>query len=108
MAFLMSPSDVEDYQDEGTTRQTVLGDKILTEQYTPPWKGIRVRAVPCMPDGTHLLTIKDNLVCGIRREFSLETERVPRSRNVEITVTGRQDAEIEIVDAIVVGYDTNP
>lgn len=105
LAFLMSPTDVETYEDEGISRQTGLGDRVLTTQYTPPWKGIAVRPVPTMPDGTHILTLNQNLVRGIRREFSLELVRQPRSRNVEITVTGRQDAEIEIIDALVIGSD---
>lgn len=108
LAILMSPSNAEDYENEGTPRQTVLGDKILTTQYTPPYKGIAVKKVPTMPDGTHILTLKENLARGVRREFQLELERKPRTRTVEITVTGRQDAEIEIVDAVVIAYDTVP
>jgi len=108
LIFLMSPSNADDFEDEGSPRPTILGDKLLTTQYTQPYKGIQVKRVPTMPDGTHILVLKQNLACGIRREFSVETERKPRARRLEITVTGRQDAEIEIVDAIVVAYDTVP
>jgi hypothetical protein len=108
LAILLSPSDCEDYTNEGTPRQTVLGDKVLTENFIPPYKGIKVKPVPSMPDGTHLLTMRENLARGIRRDIQIEQERKPRSRRLEITVTGRQDAEIEIVDAIVIAYDTVP
>jgi hypothetical protein len=108
LALLLSPSDAEDYEDEGSPRQTVLGDKVLTTQYTPPYKGIVVKRAPTMPDGTHILTIGGNLVRGVRREFQVERERKPRARNVEITITGRQDAEIEVVDAVVIAYDSVP
>ncbi|OPL13704.1 MAG: hypothetical protein AVO39_10220 [delta proteobacterium MLS_D] len=104
MAFLLSSSDYEAYEEEIATRNTGLGDMAITTGKRIPYKGVEMITPPAWPSGTYMLTLKKNLARGIHREILTETERVPRKRLIEVTVSGRQDAEIKVVDAVVVGY----
>lgn len=99
-----SSSDYEAYEEEIATRNTALGDMAITTGKKIPYKGIELVTPPSWPSGTYVLTLKKNLARGIHREIMTETQRAPRKRAIEVTISGRQDAEIKLVDAAVIAY----
>jgi hypothetical protein len=104
LRLLMSSSDYEDYEDEIADRNTALGDMAITTGKKIPFKGVEIVTPPAWPTGEYMMTPVNNLRMGIHREILFEKERQPRARTVEITISGRCDFEIAIVDAVVIGY----
>jgi len=104
MYIALSSSDYEAYEAEIAERNTALGDMAITTGKRIPFKGIELVSPPAWPSGTYMMSLKKNLCRGIHRDILTETERAPRKRAVEITISGRQDAEIKVVDAVVIGY----
>jgi hypothetical protein len=107
LAFLCSQDDYEEYEDEIATRNTALGDMIVTTGKRVPYKGIEIKSPPSWPAGTYMLTRRKNLSRGVYRDMLLEKQRAPRKRVLELTYSGRQDAEIRVVDAVVIGYQAS-
>lgn len=107
MFIAISSSDYEAYENEIATRNTGLGDMAITTGKRIPFKGIKLVSPPAWPSDTYMMTFKQNLTRGIHREILTETERAPRKRAMEITISGRQDAEIAVVDAVVIGYQAS-
>ena len=104
MFIALSSSDYEAYEDEIGVRNTGLGDQAIISGKRFPYKGIELVTPPAWPSGTYMMTLNKNLTRGVHREIMTESERKPRKRAIEITISGRQDAEIAVVDAVVTGY----
>ena len=56
-------------------------------------------------DGKIMLSPKENLAVGFCQEMTQESERKPRARKVEVTITAEMDAKYAVGDAIVLGDD---
>ena len=83
MRFLTSVDAELDYRDTTNTRETVLGDRYLTEDVPVAYSGIPLMDVPVFPEnlgvGTNetnvLLTDPKNINVGIWRRVTLETDK---------------------------------
>lgn len=88
-------------------RATALGDWAITrgskDARRLTFHGIEIIPVFGMATGRVLLTPKENLAVGFGHDMMAESERKPRSRKVEVTITAEFDAGYAIGDAIVLG-----
>lgn len=82
----------------------------LVGQKEPSYSGVPVRKVGGIltealagpfPGSKALLINPKNIVVGVHRDIMFETERKPRKRVVEVTMTMRLDAKLEREDAAV-------
>ena len=98
-------------------RGTPLGDLMLTERRSVKYQGIEIRGVPNMtiaagtPDtGYVLLTNRNNLYAGFRRNITIEKFRDPREGATSFIITARVDAKIGLVNAtaIATNVDVEP
>jgi len=94
-------------------RSTGAGDRFLLDDAPVLLRGVPVMPVPVMKittaagSGTNaiskaLLAHPKNLVMGIQRAISIETDRKPRARVVDYVVSVRSDFTFEEEDAIAV------
>lgn len=105
LRFYVSPTVAEMYVDQLDLRGTVLGDSSLVSGNIQPFHGVRVFPVEFMPDDVFILTPAQNLAVGIQRLVRVESQRQPRRRVMEYTITMRLDpAKIVYDPALVVGY----
>lgn len=105
---------VEKYRDILAARGTALGDLMLTGRGELRYQGILIKGVPSMaitaatPDTSHiLLTNRNNLYAGFRREVTFETWRDPREGATSFVVTTRVDAKVAIIDATAIATSVN-
>lgn len=98
-------------------RGTPLGDLMLTERREVRYQGIPIRGVPNMtitagtPDTSFvLLTNRNNLYAGFRRQITIETFRDPREGATSYIVTARVAAAVGTVGAtaIATNVDVEP
>ncbi|MEM4408592.1 MAG: phage major capsid protein, partial [Candidatus Caldarchaeum sp.] len=97
--FYVSPTVKERYHSQVASRGTPLGDAFLTAQQAPTYKGVRVVAVPHMPDANILLIQPSNIYIGFHRRVQLERFRDPREGVTSFVVSTRTDVKIAVVDA---------
>ena len=106
LRFYVAPSVAEAYIQSLASRQTALGDDIMTGGRLPQYMGIDIFKVPYLPAGTMILTPRKNIAFGIQRDFNVAREFIPRKRIYEYTMTSRGDAcQIVIDDALVIAYN---
>jgi hypothetical protein len=105
LRFYVSTNDEEKYRFQLGQRQTAGGDQILMGDGRVTYSGVPVVGAPYMPDGTHFLTMPDNLVFGVRRDISLGIFRHERKRVYEYTWTLRVDFQVVEGTAAVIGYN---
>ena len=107
LGFFVSANVYDVYAMEIGSRATALGDMLLAG----PWQrnlsylGITLYPVFGLGDGKILLTPKENLAVGFGQEMTQESERKPRARKVEVTITAEMDAKYALGDALVLGDD---
>jgi HK97 family phage major capsid protein len=96
------------------TRGTALGDLALTGQGTLTYQAIPIKGVPSFavtagtPDTSHiLLTNRNNLYGGFRRNITMETFRDPREGATSFLVNARVDAKVAIVDATAIATNVD-
>ena len=90
-------------------RATGAGDRFLLEDTPVIIRGVPVIALPALaerdvagdPGADALLINPQNVLIGVQRQISVESDRLIRSRVVEYVVTARSDVEIEESDAAV-------
>lgn len=94
------------YRDALSSRGTPLGDLTLTGNNELRYQGILIKGVATMPitaggtDTTQiLLTNKNNLYAGFRRQVTIESFRDPREGATSFIVTCRFDAKMADRDA---------
>lgn len=98
----LSAMDTEsDYRLAVASRQTGLGDAILTGTTPLPVLGTPMVGAAFMPTSNILLTNPQNLLFGVQRNIRLETDRDITSREILIVVTMRIAIGIEENDALV-------
>lgn len=110
LKHFVTVGDTIRYRDGVSARQTGYGDAMLTTAQEIFAAGVRVEAAPLMPQGYGLFTFPQNLIFGMQRQISIETDKDIRGREIVIVVTCRVDAQIEDVDAVVkyTGITTSP
>ena len=107
LGFFVSANVYDSYAMEIGSRATALGDMLLAG----PWQrnlsylGITLYPVFGLGDGKIILTPKENLAVGFGQEMTQESERKPRARKVEVTITAEMDAKYALGDAAVLGDD---
>lgn len=86
-------------------RATGLGDQNVTEKTELYSQGLRIEGVGSLTaDGVGkrgLLTVPNNLIWGVQRSISVESDKDIRSREYIIVVTGRVATQVEDADALV-------
>lgn len=89
------------YRAEVATRETALGDVML--QGVEPVRAYGVPVVPAalMPDTQFVLTHPQNIIWGVQRQITVETERDIRARTLVIVLTLRIDMKLEDEQAAV-------
>ena len=106
------------YREELAERATSAGDRALLEDVPVFYQGIPIIWIPKIKGhdvgGTEtdrgtagsvyefLFAHPANLVTGFKRDVTMETERKPRARNIEFTLTCRTDMNVEEPGAICV------
>jgi HK97 family phage major capsid protein len=97
---------VEKYRDQLSARGTAMGDMMLTQGGELKYQGILIKPVVTLattagsPDTSHvLLTNRNNLFAGFRRQVTFETWRDPREGVTSFIVSARVDGKVAIRDA---------
>ena len=95
LVFLVSPTTEEQYRQSLQSRNTILGDAAVTQQIAVEYMGIPVLKVPYITDARDvMLTNTKNLVYGIYRQIRVGRFVNERERQVEYTVSLRNDFQI--------------
>ena len=102
MNFFASHNTDHSYRHALASRETGLGDALITGRQ--PVYGYGVRLDPCalMPNTGALFTYPNNIIWGIQRQIMIETDRDIRARVLQIVLTMRIDFKAETPEAIVV------
>jgi HK97 family phage major capsid protein len=100
-----TPAFATVYMDEIADRKTGLGDATLTGGMS----GLRYYGIPILVDrhigGTQVyMTPRDNLVFGVQRDVTSESEWNPRARQIELTVSFRFDFQYKFGGVAVRGH----
>lgn len=90
-----------DYRLALSARGTSLGDAIIQGNQPLNVFGSAMRGVAMMPDGYAVYTDPKNIIVGMQRNVTVETDKDIRSREMIIVLTARMDVNIEETDAIV-------
>lgn len=106
LQFMVSRSTRDAIQEDLGSRSTAMGDKFLVEGKDPHFKGIPVVAYPYFPDGEILLTNPKNLVIGIQRGTTFESEKKILQRRYNFVITSRIDFQIHTLDGLVYAYNS--
>ena len=107
MKAFVSPADRIRYMQFLQQRGTAMGDAAITGQFPAYASGLLVEPAGAMtlgPTGTlghGLVTFPKNLIWGIHRDITLETDKDIRSREYIIVVTARVGTQIDDRDAVV-------
>lgn len=107
LSIWLAPEDFADLWDLYDQRNTTLGDAALTMDQEG---GLRYHGVPvyeCDHLPAHKALLAKNNFCylGFRRLWSVEKQRQPRKRVLEVTVTARV-GHAEVLDHVVLGTRT--
>lgn len=113
LRFFCSVTQEQKYRDLLASRNTSLGDSLLTGNAPLSYQGIPIIPAPSFDAGivsdktSVLLTARDNLYAGYHRTMKFETWRDPREGATSFIITARVDPEIAVTDATVVAYDVD-
>lgn len=77
LVYVVSPDNQAKYADQVASRETAGGDRALTSDTSPAFRGIEVFSHPYMGDTYAFLTKLENLVFGYGLLVSRESERKP-------------------------------
>lgn len=111
LRFILAPDDQERLIGKIAARQTDLGDRMLTGDAQLKLSRITSEMASYMPDGYALLGNPKNFVMGIRRRFTLESERLISERQIKFVLTARVAIGVEDEEAAVKCHsisDTDP
>lgn len=93
------------YRQKVSQRQTGYGDSALTDNIPLQAHGLKIEGAPGLAmdtvGNTGLVTFPKNLVFGIRRDITVETDKDIRSREYIIVLTARVGLQMDDVDAVV-------
>ena len=104
--YYVSWKTEDEYRDILKDRGTGLGDRAQTSNERLKYKGIDVVPCPNMPDDKAQLTTPNNNAYGVRRNITIEPDRVPKEEKTDFVITARIDADFEDRTPVVVaeGY----
>jgi hypothetical protein len=102
MRFYISKYNEIEYRDALATTSADMGYTYTTERPTLTGFGVPLRACANMPDTHVLFTFPENIILGIHRDVTIETERDIRNRQLVVVMTSRVDVKMEEPDAAVV------
>lgn len=89
------------YRNVVSQRATGYGDSMLTSSAPIYAAGVQVETAPLMPQTVGFFTFPQNLLFGIQRQITVETDKDIRSREIVVVVTCRVGLQIDDVDATV-------
>lgn len=109
MRYLTSVDAEIDFRDSLSARETMLGDKNITEETMAQYSGIPMSAVPMFPENlggatncTNVLLLDPkNINVGIWRNVRVETDRNISAGTVKIVATLRMDCKFAHEPAVV-------
>lgn len=101
LRHFMTVADTIKYRARVAQRATGYGDSALTENSQLVVMGVPVDQAPLMPSGYGLFTFPQNILFGIQRNISVETDKDIRSRQIIIVLTTRVDCKWDDEDAVV-------
>ena len=102
MRHFVSYENEMEYRDTLAARETSLGDSQHSAQLAPVYAGgVQVTPVGLMPQENGLLTMPDNLIMGVFRGMTIETDKDISSRTWKIVMTMRLDVQVEETEAAV-------
>ena len=101
MRFYAHPNVVADYRLALASRQTGLGDAVITGNADPLVMGVPLRAAALMPQANMVFTDPKNLLVGMQRNIRIETDKDIQTREVIIVVTLRAAIQMEEEEAAV-------
>lgn len=105
MRAWVSPANTIKYRQVVSKRQTGYGDTSLTTNNDLAAHGLKIEGAPSLAmdnvGNMGLFTFPQNLLWGIRRNVSIETDRDIRSREHIIVLTMRVATQIDDADAVV-------
>ena len=98
LMYFWTPAAAQEYADEVALRATALGDSTLIGGLT----GLRYFGIPIVADphvgatstDAAILAPASNLIFGIQRDVTYDTEWKPRERLYELTWTARVDFQL--------------
>lgn len=95
LRFYAHPNVVADYRLALASRQTGLGDMVITGGQDPLVMGSPLRAAAKMPANKMIFTDPQNLLVGVQRSVRIETDKDIQTREIIIVVTMRIALQIE-------------
>lgn len=107
--FFVSPATARAYKEQLQTRNTALGDAMITGGKLAKYDGYDIVPNGYIPDGVVILTPQTNLVYGIYGgNIEHFKEEKPRRATTEHTILADTDFEIANPDAFVIAYNATP
>lgn len=101
LRWFLTPNDEANYMQVLANRDTALGDAYVTGAATLRIMGIEATAANYLPASRALLTNPKNIIIGIRRRLTLESEKLISTRQLKFVLTARVAHNLEEEDAIV-------
>lgn len=101
MRNYVSVDNAIEYKDSVAARQTAAGDAAASGAGEVYAHGVPVQGVALMPGTQGLLTLPSNLIFGIQRRISIETDKDISARVFKLVLTARVDFKIEEPEAVV-------
>lgn len=99
LSHFVSVANTIKYRDLLSQRGTVLGDSMLQASMPVFAQGVKVEAAPMLTaqgsGATGFLTFPNNLLFGIQRNISVETDKDIRSREIIVVLTARVALQID-------------
>lgn len=100
LRHIMSVENETLLRDSLTSRQTTLGDAMVTGSGALSVYGTPTLAAALMPASDIIITNPTNLLFGIQRQISLEFDKDITTREFIIVLTARIDVQVEEAEAI--------
>lgn len=104
----VSPDVEIEYSDFLADRNTALGDAKVQGFKPNMHSGISIVPAALMDQDKAILTFPKNIILGMQRKVSIESDRDIRARTIIIVVTMRIDIKFEEEDAVVKTIGLNP
>ena len=101
LVFAVSMNQLQNYRNTISQRETQLGDSQIQSRSIVDIFGIPVIGIPRLADNLAFLTFRRNFLVGFHRNITRESERVPRKRRTEWTITTRIGFALENSEAVV-------
>lgn len=101
LRWIVAPDDQERLIAKIAGRQTILGDGMLTGDAPLKLSKIISEQAAYMPDGFAVLGNPKGIFMGIRRRFTLESERLISERQIKFVLTARVAIGMEVEEAMV-------